>query len=129
MVTPVMNKKQRLAVSVEPTATTESELVLAALDGRAPSSEDTLDWFNENIPDQYKTKNRQSIHNWTIGENSPSHLYLNALVIFYAEGDPRRVMAEQILEMRRTAIRAHWVGASTARGKSPRSAQHEGDAK
>lgn len=101
---------KQLAVSNQLTTKSEAEIVLEALDGRAPSSEDTLNWLNENILEKYQIKNRQSVHNWTTGENNPSHLYLNALVIFYAEGDPRRMMAEQILEMRRNAIRAHWVG-------------------
>jgi hypothetical protein len=93
---------------------TEAEIVVEALGERLPSSDLTLDWFNESIPDDYKLKNRQSIHNWTTGENEPAHMYLNALVIFYAIGDPRRLMAEKILEMRRNAIRAHWVGGKSS---------------
>lgn len=114
----IVNKDEPLAVSAQFTAKSEAEIVLEALGGRAPASDETLNWFNENVIEQYKIKNRQSIHNWTTGENNPSHLYLNTLVIFYAEGDPRRVMAEQILEKRRNAIRAHWIGEAKEKAKS-----------
>lgn len=102
--------QKQLAVSNQLTAKSEAEIVMETLDGRSPASVDTLKWFNERIPKKLKLKNRQSIHDWTIEKYNPSHMYLNTLVIFYAEGDPRRMMAEQILEMRRNAIRAHWVG-------------------
>lgn len=69
------------------------------------------DWFNENLHKDFQTT-RASVYNWVVGANKPDHRFLNALVIFYAEGDPRRVMAETLLEMRKEAIRkvhAHWV--------------------
>ena len=72
------------------------------------------DWFNENLSGDFQTT-RASVYNWAVGVNKPDHTFLNALVIFYAEGDERRVMAETILEMRKDAIRkvhAHWVKAS-----------------
>lgn len=102
---------------------TEADVVAHCIGER--SIRDAAEWFNENLPEQFKVSHG-SIQNWVSGANEASHLFLNTLIVFYSEGDERREMAEQISKMRLDAVRAHWVGASTARGKSSRSAQHEG---
>lgn len=88
---------------------TEDDVVCDAIGDRTFQA--ACDWFNENLPDEFKTT-RQSVYNWVVGKHAADHQFLNALVIFYAEGDERRMMAERILEMRKEKmlkIRAHWV--------------------
>jgi hypothetical protein len=103
MTTPLINSDQLIEKN-------EAEIIIEALDGRAPASDETLGWLNENVPPDFKLKNRQSIYDWTIGKYNPSHFYLNVLNIFYAEGDPRRDMAEKLIQKRRAAVQAHWIG-------------------
>ena len=90
MTTPVINKKWK-----------EDDVVCAAIGERTFQA--SADWFNERLPAQFQIT-RQSVYNWSVGINEPNHQFLNALVIFYAEGDERREMAESLLEMRRAVM-------------------------
>ena len=90
---------------------TEADVVSHCIGER--SVRDAADWFNENLPEQFKVSHG-SVQNWVTGTNDMSHLFMNSLIVFYSEGDERRVMAEDISRMRLDAVRAHWVGESAA---------------
>ena len=94
---------------------TEADVVAHCIGER--SIRDAAEWFNENLPEQFKVSHG-AVQNWVSGTNDASHLFLNTLIVFYSEGDERRLMAEQIAKMRLDAVRAHWIGEAKEKAKS-----------
>jgi hypothetical protein len=80
-----------------PTAKSEADVVCDCIGER--SFQVSADWFNELMPDELKIT-RQTIWNWVVGKTEPNGTVLQAYVLAYAENDPRRVMAQTILDMR-----------------------------
>lgn len=59
---------------------------------------ESAEWLNENLPQHFR-RSHMSVKNWQDGAYKPDDVFINALVEFYPQDDPRYKLGAELMTL------------------------------